>query len=126
MNMLGLHPINIKSTFFDTQAELKEIRRRYHGKLLTDLGVRNNMIFVNNMSCLEALILLNKTFSLSLTAYKKVLRDYYIYFDGVMVILAEIPFCVVAYIYNHIFWAQDSSLDEIKVGDIDRFTFEVI
>ena len=122
MHILGLHPMNSR---FDAIEELRDTEKRYRGKMPAYLN-GHNIVFLNHMTCLKALFHINSAFSLSFTAYKKVLRDSYVYFDGIMLPLAEMSYCVVAYIYNHIFWAQDSSLDEIKVGDVERFTFEGI
>ena len=126
LNILGLKPISIKSTYFRTLDDLKRFRRQYNKNPIKDFRTFNNMVCINAMSCLKALELLNSTFNLNLLAYKKLLRGYYIYFDGVMTQLSEIPFSLVVYIYNHIFWEQESSFDEIKVNDINMFKFEGI
>lgn len=126
LNILGLRPISNKSTYFNTMEDLNRIRKLYHEKPVRDFRVFDNMIFVNNMPCLEALKILNGTFNLNLMAYKKLLRGYYIYFNGMITQLSELPFSVIVYIYNHIFWAQDSSFNEIKVKDVDMFNFEGI
>lgn len=126
LNILGLKPISSKNTYFSTLDDLRKFRRQYNENPIKDFRTFNNMICVNNMPCLKALKLLNSTFNLNLLAYKKLLRGYYIYFDGVMTQLSEIPLSLVFYIYNHIFWEQESSFDEIKVNDINMFKFEGI
>lgn len=126
LNLFGLSPVTTKSTYFNALDEVKRVRKLYHEDPVRDFRIFSKMTFINNMSCLKALKLLNSTFNLNLVAYKKLLRGYCVYFDGVIVQLSEIPFNVIVYIYNHIFWAQDSSFDEIKVQDIDMFRFEGI
>ena len=126
LNILGLKPISSKNTYFSTLDDLRKIKKQYSENLIKDFRTFDNMMCVNSMPCLKALKLINSTFNLNLMAYKKLLRGYYIYFDGVMTQLSEIPFSLVVYIYNHIFWAQDSSSNEIKVNDINMFKFEGI
>lgn len=126
LNIFGLCPVNTKSTYFNTIDEVNRVRKLYHKDPVRDFRIFSKMTFINNMSCLKALKLLNSSFNLNLVAYKKLLRGYCIYFDGVIVQLSEIPLNVIIYIYNHIFWAQESSFDEIKVNDIDMFKFEGI
>ena len=126
LNILGLKPISNKNTYFSTLDDLKRFRKQYNKNPIKDFRTFNNMMCVNAMPCLKALKLINSTFNLNLMAYKKLLRGYYIYFDGVMTQLSEIPFSLIVYIYNHIFWEQESSSNEIKVNDINMFKFEGI
>lgn len=124
--MIILKPINVHNPI-DIIKEIKRIGDLYKKKKLKDFRIFQNMIFINDMDCLDALKLMHKTFNLNLTnGYKTLLRDYYIYFNyGCEIILpvSDLPFNVLTELYNHMYFEQDRMGRPIKVNEIEMFDF---
>lgn len=124
--MNRLRPINVRNPIEITE-EIKRIGKLYKKKKLKDFRILQNMIFINDMDCLDALKLMNKAFNLNLSnSYQNTLKDYYIYFRwgcDMLVPVCDLPFNVITDLYNRIYFAQDRMGRPIKVNEIEMFNF---
>lgn len=100
------------------------------------IGVRQpndfrNLKFINHMTCIDALTLINRSFSLGMSSdlHNKLYRNYCIYYKhptthkDIIISIIDIPVLTLKIIYNNIYIAQDNTEHAIKVNEINMFEF---